>query len=33
MRVSTVRRQECDTPTHLIKIANLHMMDVLLKID
>ena len=22
-----------DTPTHLIKIPNLHMMDVLLKID
>ena len=28
-----VRRQERDTPTHLIKIPNLHMMDVLLKID
>ena len=30
---SMVRRQEQDTPTHLIKIPNLHMMDVLLKID
>ena len=30
---SVVRRQERDTPTHLIKIPNLHMMDVLLKID
>ena len=29
---SVVRRQERDTPTHLIKIPNLHMMDVLLKI-
>ena len=33
MRVSAVRRQKRDTPTHLIKIANLHVMDVLLKID
>ena len=30
---SVVRRQERDTPTHLIKIPNLHMTDVLLKID
>ena len=30
---SVVRRQERHTPTHLIKIPNLHMMDVLLKID
>ena len=30
---SVVRRQERDTPTHLIKIPNLHIMDVLLKID
>ena len=30
---SVVRRQERDTPTHLIKIPNLYMMDVLLKID
>ena len=30
---SVVRRQERDTHTHLIKIPNLHMMDVLLKID
>ena len=30
---SMIRRQERDTPTHLIKIPNLHMMDVLLKID
>ena len=30
---SVVRRPERDTPTHLIKIPNLHMMDVLLKID
>ena len=33
MRVNTIRRQEQDTPTHLIKMANLHMMDMLLKID
>ena len=33
MQVSAVRRQERDTPTHLIKMANPHMMDVLLKID
>ena len=32
MRVA-LRRQDRDTPTHLIKIPNLHMMDVLLKID
>ena len=30
---SVARRQERNTPTHLIKIPNLHMMDVLLKID
>ena len=30
---SVVRRQERDTPAHLIKIPNLHMMNVLLKID
>ena len=28
-----VRRPERDTPTRLIIIPNLHMMDVLLKID
>ena len=28
-----VRREECGTPTHLIKIPNLHVMDMLLKID
>ena len=27
------KRQEQDTPTHLIKVTNLHMMGVLLKID
>ena len=31
MRV--VKKTGSDTPTHLIKIPNLHMMDVLLKID